>query len=63
MPALLLRKALKAARPGAEIEAEATDPLAEVDLAFAAHQAGAQVLSLTSDAGLVRIRVRVPTLQ
>ena len=61
MPSLLLRRALKAAQPGAIIVATATDALAKVDLPFTAIQFGAEVLSVQpNDVGVV-VTVRVTT--
>jgi tRNA 2-thiouridine synthesizing protein A len=58
MPALLLRRALKAATPGDVIMAEATDPLAHIDLVFAAQQSGAEVLSIETGSAHVRVTIR-----
>jgi tRNA 2-thiouridine synthesizing protein A len=58
MPALLLERALKGAKPGDVFLAEATDPMAEVDLPFAAGRSGAAVLSVAVDGGVVRVRVQ-----
>lgn len=58
MPALLLRRALKSAQPGDVIEVIATDPMAEIDLSFAATQAGAEVMSCSSHDGRVTLSVR-----
>jgi tRNA 2-thiouridine synthesizing protein A len=58
MPALLLERALKGGRPGTVFLAEATDPMAEVDLPFAAGLAGAAVLSVEVAGGVVRVRVQ-----
>jgi hypothetical protein len=40
------------------VEAIATDPMAEVDLPFAAERVGAQVLSAFATDGLVTVRVQ-----
>jgi tRNA 2-thiouridine synthesizing protein A len=58
MPALLLERALKKAAAGTIITAEATDPMAEVDLPFAAGRAGARVLSVDTREGQICVRVQ-----
>ena len=58
MPALLLERALRLAKPGDIIVASATDPLAEVDLPFSAQKAGASVLSVAVAGGRVTVRVQ-----
>lgn len=58
LPALLLTRALKRAAAGDLIDAVATDPLAEIDLVFAAQQSGAEVLSITRVGDTLRFAFR-----
>jgi tRNA 2-thiouridine synthesizing protein A len=58
LPALLARKALARAAPGAEIEIVADDPLAAIDIPHMCHQEAHEVVSVARDGGVTRIVVR-----
>lgn len=58
LPALLLERALKRARPGTILVAIATDPMAEVDLAFSAQKLGATVTAVSVADGRVTVTVQ-----
>lgn len=59
LPALLFARALKSAKSGEWIAAEATDGLAELDLQSEVLKAGHFVENVSSSDGLVRVLVRI----
>ena len=58
LPALMARKALAAASPGAVLTVLASDPLAAVDIPHMCHEEGHCVESVTSESGKSRFRIR-----
>ena len=58
LPALMTRKALAAASPGALLIVLASDPLAVVDIPHMCNQEGHAVESVTSESGKSRFRIR-----
>ncbi len=59
-PTLRLRRAVERAAPGAVIRLLADDPMARVDAPHFAGEAGLAILSVSSEAGLITVRVRKP---
>jgi tRNA 2-thiouridine synthesizing protein A len=57
MPALLLAKAIGAARTGETIIAEADDPMSYVDLVHAAERLGCRVLSCVRNGEVTQITI------
>lgn len=60
VPTLRLRRAAERAPAGAVLRLVADDPLARIDAAHFAAEAGLEVLSVGDEAGLVIVRVRKP---
>jgi tRNA 2-thiouridine synthesizing protein A len=58
LPALLTRKALVAAAPGAVLIVVASDPLAVVDIPHMCNQEGHTVESVTHEGGRSRFHIR-----
>jgi len=58
MPALLTRRALARAAPGAEIDVIADDPLAAVDIPHMCAEEGHTVLSAEREGAITRFRLR-----
>ena len=60
LPALMSRRALARAEPGARIEVVADDPLAEIDIPHMCRQEGYEVVSSVRDGAAVRLVLRRP---
>ena len=60
LPALMARRALLRAMPGAALTVLADDPLAAIDLPHMCHQEGFEVVSVTRDGVLCRMTMRRP---
>ncbi|MEJ0027631.1 MAG: sulfurtransferase TusA family protein [Rhizomicrobium sp.] len=60
LPALMVRRALARAAPGAEIALLADDPLAHIDIPHMCRQEGYAVVSSERDGAVVRLVVRRP---
>ena len=60
MPALMARRALLRARPGASVELIADDPLASIDVPHMCAQEGFEVISLAREGTGVRVVIRKP---
>jgi tRNA 2-thiouridine synthesizing protein A len=60
LPALMARRAVLRAPPGAEIEVTADDPLAAVDLPHMCAQEGFDVLDVARDGVVTRLVIRRP---
>ena len=58
LPALFARRALAQLGPGAELEIVADDPLAAVDIPHMCHQESHEVVSITREGDLTRLRLR-----
>lgn len=58
MPVLRVKKALKAAGPGAEIEVVTDDPHAPADIRTFAEQSGHTIVSQTADGARTHHRLR-----
>ena len=61
VPTLRLRRALDAAPAGAVIRLLTDDPMARIDVAHFAGQAGVEILSLTQGGSSLTVRLRKPT--
>jgi tRNA 2-thiouridine synthesizing protein A len=60
MPALMARRALRAAAQGAEIEILTDDPMAPIDVPHMCRQEGFEVVTLTREGDRVRLVLRKP---
>jgi tRNA 2-thiouridine synthesizing protein A len=60
LPALLARRALARAQPGASIEVLADDPLAAIDVPHMCRQEGYDVLDVERQSALTRLLLRRP---
>ena len=60
MPALLARRTLAAAAPGAEIEILTDDPMAPIDVPHMCRQEGYEVVDLTREGNRARMVLRRP---
>ncbi|HEY5238537.1 MAG TPA: sulfurtransferase TusA family protein [Rhizomicrobium sp.] len=60
MPALMARRALKGAAPGAEIEILTDDPMAPIDVPHMCRQEGFEVVTLTRESDRARLVLRKP---
>ncbi|MDE1172513.1 MAG: sulfurtransferase TusA family protein [Parvibaculaceae bacterium] len=57
MPVLLVKRRLRRMAPGARLTVQATDPLAELDLANFCREEGHVLLSVGKDADRVTVRI------
>jgi tRNA 2-thiouridine synthesizing protein A len=60
LPALMTRRALARAAPGAAIDVVADDPLAAVDIPHMCRQEGYDVMDVVRDGALTRLTLRRP---
>jgi tRNA 2-thiouridine synthesizing protein A len=58
LPALRVRKALKAMSPGDEIMAACTDPLARIDIPNLLNETGDRLEAVEEDEGVLLFRIR-----
>ena len=58
LPALRVRKALKAMSPGDEITAACTDPLARIDIPNLLNETGDRLEGIEEDDGVLLFRIR-----
>ncbi|MBN9568125.1 MAG: sulfurtransferase TusA family protein [Alphaproteobacteria bacterium] len=60
LPALMARRALSHAKPGAEIEIATDDPMAPIDVPHMCRQEGYETLSIIRDGDRARMVLRKP---
>ncbi|HUB84968.1 MAG TPA: sulfurtransferase TusA family protein [Rhizomicrobium sp.] len=60
LPALMARRALRAALPGTTLRIVADDPMAAVDVPHMCHQENYDVVSLTRDGDVTRFVLKRP---
>jgi tRNA 2-thiouridine synthesizing protein A len=60
LPALMARRALHAASPGATIRVVTDDPMAAVDVPHMCHRENYSVLSITRDGDIARFVLKRP---
>ena len=58
LPALRVRKALKAMAPGATVIVECTDPMSAIDIPHSVLEGGHCLESQSADGGIMRFRIR-----
>jgi tRNA 2-thiouridine synthesizing protein A len=60
LPALMTRRALRAAAPGSTLRVVADDPMAAVDVPHMCHQQNYDVVSLTREGDVTRFVLKRP---
>jgi tRNA 2-thiouridine synthesizing protein A len=58
LPALKARKALKSVTSGQQLSVICTDPMAAIDIPNLIHETGDQLLSQTSEAGVITFLIQ-----
>ena len=62
LPALMARKHLRAASPGAEIRVVADDPMAAIDVPHMCRQEGFEVVAVAREGDVARMTLKRPAL-